>query len=279
MIEVAVPTEGSRKFASTKVTHHRRGVGARQGFTLVETIVVMGIIALLLAILLPGLQKARGSVRALQCASNLKSVVTAFDLFARGESEGGRGDSHRLGKTRFFMNDFQESQYGLDEFWDGGPAASQTLRPGESPMLCPAVPGTLTKRRGLPCGREAVKPIEAVGIAANMRLYRATMQFKGRSVLAPAAATYVSTSILQHPYVPLAFDVSGSRAATRGVEPFYSAPPAQETADAYADGRFWIPGRRHGGKVNVGFVGGHVLSSRLPEEEFWDWSYQGTVGR
>lgn len=68
---------GSRSFHVSSATRQ----GLRRGFTLVEVLVVIGVIGLLIALLLPAVQAARESSRRSECKNHLRQIGIGFNNF------------------------------------------------------------------------------------------------------------------------------------------------------------------------------------------------------
>ena len=94
---------------------------AARAFTLVELLVVIGIIALLISILLPSLAKARKAANTVKCSANIRSIVQGMQIYASQNNGAIPGSAWTT--ARFIYND----------------VAAAALNPTFSATNCPSV--------------------------------------------------------------------------------------------------------------------------------------------
>jgi len=240
-------------------------------------LVVVLIAAVLLTLLAPALSSTLGAARGFRCQMSLRQISFDFSLFADDQMYSDRGDDERRTDDRFRLMTFQESQYGLDEYWAYGDSQTAALSEDvpDPPMRCTEVHGDLMLARDLSAESwGAIAPSERVSYGFNIRLHRPEINYGDfqAPTLEPAR---LDSKVLMESMTPLVWDVDGAEAfRQKGVLPQFTGP-SLGSRGLYANEMVWFPGMRHNGNVNVAFIGGQVVSTSNPlGERGWRWDFQ-----
>jgi prepilin-type processing-associated H-X9-DG protein/prepilin-type N-terminal cleavage/methylation domain-containing protein len=98
------------------IAYSKQNASARRsGFTLIEILIVIAIIALLAAILFPVFARVRENARRTSCASNLKQIGTAVQMYIQDNDEHlptAGSDSSTGGDIVGILTPYTKQQYG-----------------------------------------------------------------------------------------------------------------------------------------------------------------------
>lgn len=228
--------------------------GHQRGFTLVELLVVIGIIALLVSILLPSLAGARRSALTIQCSSNVRQLLTACMMYAndnRGYCPPGAADMYWGGNNILRWHGSRTDISSPFDF-NRDPSPLKPYLQNGVIKKCPALPDDI------PAGFEA----GAGGYGYNQNYIGSSTipqnDWSRSAYELPAKITQIKNGTEKIAFADTAF-FNGKLAEYSFVEsPYSGAWPVSPS----------IHFRHNQKHANIGWADGHVTT------ELWGWTWK-----
>lgn len=250
----------------------------RQGFTLVELLVVISIIAVLLSILMPSLNKVRGQATSVACLNNLRQLSLGFMMYVQSNNNKGPQSLFGYYESGYIPWTEQILPYMGDSKYRSNPEKYM-----QKVMFCPAtIPPVYSTgySPGLPKNRWRYDAESSTQSHMKGRQiegsYGINVYVGGGKYDDYVGSTWKEytmsyrTTIPGKADIPVFGDCTWSESAPRDTDP----APRRNFSDSTTPNDFWqicmyrYYMNRHNKKINFSFSDGHCAS--VPLTNLWN---------